>query len=544
MTTPSPTPSSTERARRATGLVAALGLAAGVIVAAARRLGDFDLPWHLALGRATVATHRLPLVDDFSYTFNGKRAADEPISDFVLYLAARLGGALGLQILAALAIALIAWLLIRRARPARWPVGCAFAALGLMTAGPWLIVRPALLAFVCLAAFLAILDGRARLWTLVPLQLAWSNVHGFAVLGPLFALAFAGHTLVCRLLAGRGGALFPAADGRHAVIAIVVALAVAAVACVSPLGWHLYLDPFAITSYQTMITEWAHSTLGFVVRYDLPLVVLGLLAIAALVIGPARPSAFDILVLVIAAALAMAAVRLIAPAAIIAAPLVARRLAPRLATARLLPLIIACFGLAAAPVIAAVPGMQYGIGFDERNLPEGAARFIAAQHPRGALFNFLPFGGWLTWRLYPELRVFIDGRTSHLYPLAFAERYAAAEHDPASFAAVAADYDVQWAVVRARPGERFSEPIAHDRRFVMVYLDDCAAIYVRRDGPNAELAANGYRLLRHLTLPPTEPVPPAFRAALIHDAALAVTQDPRSPRARAFATAADALPGS
>ena len=136
------------------------------------------------------------------------------------------------------------------------------------------------------------------------------------------------------------------------------------------------------------------------------------------------------------------------------------------------------------------------------------------------------------------MRVFIDGRTIKLYPFAFAERYNAAEHDAAAFGAVAAEYDIQWAVVRARPGERFSEPIARDRRFVMVYLDDCAAVYVRRDGVNAELAARGYKLLRHLTAPPTEPVPPAFRAALIHDATLAVTQDPRSLRARALAAAA------
>ncbi|HEX9104338.1 MAG TPA: hypothetical protein VF997_19140, partial [Polyangia bacterium] len=134
--------------------------------------------------------------------------------------------------------------------------------------------------------------------------------------------------------------------------------------------------------------------------------------------------------------------------------------------------------------------------------------------------------------------VFIDGRTAHLYPPALVERYAAAEHDPALFAALAAEYDLQWAIVRARPGESFSEPIARDAKWTMVYLDDCAAVYVRKDGPNGALAAGGYRLMRHLTTPPEGPILPALRAILRHDAALAIAQDPSSLRARAFAAAA------
>jgi hypothetical protein len=200
--------------------------------------------------------------------------------------------------------------------------------------------------------------------------------------------------------------------------------------------------------------------------------------------------------------------------------------------------VVALFGLACAPVILATPGLRYGTGFDEANLPDGAARFIAANHLEGPPFNFLPFGGWLTWRLYPDVRVFIDGRTGRLYPVPFFERYAAAEHDPRTWAGVVDEWQIQWAVVRARPGEVFSEPLARDRRFVMVYIDDCAAIYVRRDGPNADVAARGYTLLRHLTAPPTDSVPAAFRPALIHDAALAMAQDPRSLRARALAAAA------
>ena len=359
------------RARLA-GIVATLGLAAGVVVAAAQKIADFDLGWHLALGRLVATTHALPMHDDLSFTFRGQRAPDEFLADTLLYLAARAGGGLGLQLLGGVAIALLVWLMIARARPvAPWPVAVAFAALGLMAAGPWLVVRPALLSFVCFAASALVIDehrhsGRG-LWRLVPLQLLWSNLHGFAVFGPLFALAYAGDALLFR----RAGA------GRTAAIAA----AVAAIACCSPLGWRLYIDPFIVVYHQPLITEWTRTSLGFVLRYDLPLAVLGLALVAALV--RERPAAYDVLVGLVAVALSLMAVRMIALGAILAAPLCARRLGPALARARGASVLVALLGLLAAPVIASTPDTRFGRGYDRVNLPEGAVRFLVGAPPGG-----------------------------------------------------------------------------------------------------------------------------------------------------------------
>jgi len=464
--------------------------------------------------------------DSLSFTFAGARAPDEFLADTLLYLAARAGDGLGLQLVGAVAIALVAWLLIARARPAPWPVAVAFAALALMAAGPWLIVRPALLSFVCFAANAFVIDEQRRtgrgLWRLVPLQLLWSNLHGFAVFGPLFALAFAADAVVFR----RHGA------ARIAAIAIAVAL----VACVSPLGWRLYIDPFIVVYHQPLITEWTRTSLGFLARYDVALLVLGVALVAAMV--KARPEPYDVVVALVAVALSLMAVRMIALGAILAAPLAARRLAPALERARGAPILIALCGLLCAPVIASTPDTRFGRGYDRVNLPEGAAQWIAANRPSGNEWNFLPFGGWIAWRLAPEVRVFIDGRTGRLYSVDFLERYFAAEHDARLFADFVAQYDLQWAIVRARPGELFGEPIARDPKWTMVYLDDCAAVYVRKDGPNRALAERGYTLLRHLTQPPRGPVASNLQEALRHDAALAVAQDPSSRRARALAVAA------
>ncbi|HEX9104767.1 MAG TPA: hypothetical protein VF997_21295, partial [Polyangia bacterium] len=264
-----------------------------------------------------------------------------------MYLAARVGDGLGLQLVGAVAIALVAWLMVARARPAPWPVGVAFAALGLMAAAPWLVVRPALLSFVCFAGSAFIIDEARRtgrgLWRLVPLQLLWSNLHGFAVFGPLFALALASDALVFR----RAGA------ARTAAIAALVAV----VACASPLGWRLYVDPFVVIHHQPLITEWTRTSLGFVARYDVPLLVLGVALVAAL--WQKRPEPYDVLVALVAVALSLMAVRMIALGAILAAPLAARRLGPALARARGAHLLVALAGLGAVPIMATLPDTRY-----------------------------------------------------------------------------------------------------------------------------------------------------------------------------------------
>jgi hypothetical protein len=42
--------------------------------------------------------------------------------------------------------------------------------------------------------------------------------------------------------------------------------------------------------------------------------------------------------------------------------------------------------------------------------PEAAVAFIAQHHPAAPVFNSYNWGGYLIWKLYPQYRVFIDGR--------------------------------------------------------------------------------------------------------------------------------------
>jgi hypothetical protein len=178
--------------------------------------------------------------------------------------------------------------------------------------------------------------------------------------------------------------------------------------------------------------------------------------------------------------------------------------------------------------------LPLGVGFDTSHLPEGAARWVEQHHPVDAMWNSPPFGGYLAWRLYPDVRILMDGRHGLAYDLADVTAVDASEQDPAAFASLVQAHHIEWAVTRAFEGTASGVPLATSSDWTMVFLDDVAAVYVRHDGPDAPLAATGYFLLRHL-FSPEEILSLAVRggksaAPLAHDGALAAQQAPGSPR--------------
>ena len=48
---------------------------------------------------------------------------------------------------------------------------------------------------------------------------------------------------------------------------------------------------------------------------------------------------------------------------------------------------------------------------ERKTLPVGAVEWIAENRPAGEMFNHYNWGGYLIWKLWPEHRVFVDGRT-------------------------------------------------------------------------------------------------------------------------------------
>jgi hypothetical protein len=523
-------------------IAAAVAVVAFVVARSVHRLGDFDLPWHLAFGRIVVATRSVPRVDDLAYTHRPIQHA-EFVSDALLYLVQREGGALALQVTGALVAALafvVAWHPVRR----RGAMAILVASAAAAAATPWLLSRPATFSFLLLAVEMALLRihradpdgrrGRRALAALAPLFVLWANMHGFVVVGVAIAIGYLACRAAAKLARGRAAALLPPDDARGLGFAAIAVAAAVLGACINMAGPRLFLGPAVASRDFGHVTEWMRPTLSFLFVEHPASGVFLVLTLLAMAFGrdPDRsrraPTLFDLGVVVVALALAAGAVRLIAVASVLLLPIVAERLSAIVPSSMAMRASSAMAALLVAPLAMIGADTPIGVGFEPSHFPEGAVRFIERERPSGNMFNFAAFGGYLAWRLYPQYRVLIDGRTGWVHDPALARRVYEAESSPRAFDALARDLNLQWAVCRAHEGERFCLPPAASRAWAMVYWDDASAIYVRRGGENERMAEHRYAIVTHRTTP-DEMLAIALdggaRAdALAHDADLAQAQ--------------------
>jgi hypothetical protein len=522
---------------------------------AVRKLGDFDLPWHIALGRAVAELRAIPEHDPLAFTHQ-RITFLEPLSELLLYGLWKGGGALALQLFGALFSAGVGWVLFAQLRD-RGPI--AYLATGLALAGmnSWMVVRPATLSFFLIALTLALVEwhkgtGSPRTrrlieWSWPPLALIWANVHGFAFIGVGLCVVYSVYRVCCRLARGRLGALLPANDAGDnsallcALLACVAALANAA-GFVARLGPNRLFSTSPVERYGLeRVTESALPSLDFFVHHEPLGPILLLFALVGLWLGADRdgkrgwPSLFEIALVLLGIVGFVTMVRSVPLGVLLLTPVLAGRWGALLPRTALTRWALATSSWLAAGVALLNPGMNLGVGFDPTHFPERAVAFIERHQLRGHVFNFSPFGGYLSLMLYPERLVFMDGRLEHARDGDLVVRADHALRDPKVFAELERQFDFQYAVLSAREGEASGIPISRDSRWTMVHFDDVAAVYVRSPGPNAALAASGYRVLRHLSnLGAVLQLASAGgekAQLLMHDGQLAVAQDPYSPRA-------------
>lgn len=534
--------------RRGLAIAGIVGLAATVVVLSRRPLTDYDLPWNLATGRILWASHAIPRIDDLAFTHGALRYV-EVVGDWFLWGVRRYFGDRGLQTVGALSAAIAFGATFLRARRAH-PIAMLLTSWLAAATVSWFTVRPATLSFALLSAGLLVIDGHrecvtrwTRLLPVVPLAFLWANVHGFVA---LFALLLAFHALDVVFEARRR----PDVAGAARATALLVLAALGA-ASINTLGPALLLGSFRAAERFSGITEHARPSLRYLF-YDVP-VASALFAVAVLSIAVGKepdgrrvPPLFDVLVSGVAIVGFFGVVRLTPVALLLLVPIAARRLSSLVPLTNLIGGAIAFTPLAAAAYAALFVETSNTPGFDAKRLPVDAADFVLRVAPAGRMYNFMPFGGYLAYRLHPRYRVFNDGRNALARSAEFVRRARVASSQPETFAQIVRDYSLEWAVTTSAEGESQDIALGRSPEWTMIYLDDVAAVYVRRSGPNAGLAAAGYRALRH-HLNPSEVIEVAMSdgdlpLALWHDGALAFAQAPWSSRA-SFLAAAGGIAG-
>jgi hypothetical protein len=518
----------------------ALGALLAVYALASRCLGDPDLGWHLATGRSIVTHGAIPRVDDLAFAHAPVRYV-VAVADVLLYLVARARGELALQIFGAVVAVLTPAIVFVHGR--RTPTALFASALVLAALNAWVSPSAAPLSYPLLATELLLLDlhrrgARRALYALVPLLFLWANTHGSVAIGAAVVLAYALSRFVER---------------DRALPTLLVASAAVLAATLNPGGPRVLLGPLRFGESLGNVTEWMPPTWRLLVDHQPLVFVFAALGIASLAFGrepdeegTRSPRIFDVLAIVGSLIAVTQMTRMIPLAAIVIAPIAARRLGHLVPRTPAMALASSAATVAAAGFLFSNPPTRLGIGFDPVIFPVAATSFVERAKPAGRMWNFWPFGGYLAWRLGPEREVLVDGRNTLAHDRTLVERANASITEPAAFEALVDQYEIEWAITRASTAEPTSGGgVARSKRFVMVYLDDVAAVYARTDGVNATLARDGYRILRHDTPPGlmleiATSQDASAKKRLAHDGDLAFAQAPASTRST-FAFACGAI---
>ncbi len=478
-----------------------------------RTLSDPDFFWQLATGRWVAQHHHVFSTDVFSYTAAGQPWI-YPVGSGLLFYSVYLVGGFGLlSWLGAIAACGTVALLLRKGSAVTAGLGIVAVPLIVSRTTP----RAEMFSVVLFAAFLSILwenyrSGARRLWLLPVLMVAWVNLHLGFVSGLALLFAFAGMDVLEMLDRGCRPAAF-----ERLRLAAPWYVATALSTLVNPWGWNIYLALVRqnrfMAEHSEWISEWGKMPLNTTVlahAFDLhnPSAFHLLLVAAALaVVAALWQREWGIVCLLVGAAnqgvqhlrmQALAACVMVVAGGSVLLPVV-QPLGGRMRAAR------SQFVLAAAEAAAAIflagiwcvnalsisdfalssPGTGLSWWF-----PERAVAYLERANIPGEIFNSYIQGGYLIWRLGPSHRAYIDGRAMPFGAGALLHhvQLLSSPPDSTTWQAEANRYNINVVLL---PLNRFQSELGFVKGFCNsnnwkpVYLDELAAVFLRR-GPQTE----------------------------------------------------------
>lgn len=465
-----------------------LALASMFAYRISNNVADVDL-WHeMALARETFASGRVPLEDRFAYTPTKHPVVHHEWGAGVVAFCAMtsLGesGIVAAKYALAFGLGVVCWLCASRRGASVGAFGLLAAVAVLLADQGFSTLRAQMYSYLLTACLLYWLDRDRqgdRKWLLVwlPVYVVWLNLHaGFLVGAGIFLLYW----------------LEQAARRQPHAHLLLAGSAMIALIALNPYGLHYYeyLATAALMP-RPLIDEW-----GPLWRSGTPYQI-GLFAVSLVLLGyTARHVGFrsvrGLPAILVCAALAVKSTRLLnfyaivwlcyLPAYFEATPLgqSLRRRYPK----RAWPLAAVCAAMVAVSVPPFVLAKPWLLRVPEEPIPRfgnhviypvGAVDFLARTAFRGKLMVPFDWGAYVSWRLFPDVKVSIDSRYEVAYPPGSLERnsifYRALDGWEAVLAAEQADAVL---VPKALPVCKHMPSL---RGWRQVYGDANAQIYLR-----------------------------------------------------------------
>ena len=457
---------------------------------------DPDFWWHIRIGRWMVENGRLPSNDIFTFTVPSHVWTDhEYLTETIMWLIYSNAGLLGISVFFGLVTYSGFLLMYRQVRRQPFVIVGIGLALGAVAGAPIWGPRAQMITFAlsCLELYWlqGYLSGRSRALQFFPLVMAlWANLHGGWVIG----FVWLGVALVAELA---GWAWEPSnpAHRKHVRFLVIVGAASAVAVLATPHGFSLYLYPFqtvASMAQEKLIVEWFSPDFHQAFLHPFEGMILLLIVGFAL----RRPALYEVLLTLVALALALQSVRNIALFVAATTPVLinsyseywkelskARGWKPNLPSRRIFAVItaVALLVVALATFVhiadATSPSKQQDL--TATTYPVAAADWLAAHPEIGTrMYNQYGWGGYLAYRFYPDphRKVFIFGEAA-LMGDDLLNDYEDIQTLRPDWKTMLDKYGVDYIVYNK--GEALANVLATQTEWKLVYQDSVAVIYVR-----------------------------------------------------------------
>ena len=404
-----------------------------------RPIRDNDFFWHLKTGEWIWQHGEIPVKDPFSFPTEGLESIRERVimtspwlSQVIFWGSYAAAGMPGIVLLRFAIIFCLVIVMMKR----REGDGILYAGLLLLFLSMLLksypVERPQVFSFLFFALLLFLLEGRkvrkaaehadrrydrSLFITLPLLMLVWANMHAGYVTGMATIVLF----IFCEGLKFASPSLRPMERSDYHVLALAGMIGVLA-SFINPNTYRIFADNILFQyDYVTFSNIEFQSTVRIFRRYHdySVLIYWGILALSAvgLLVQIKKINITEASLLAATGFFSFTSVRYIAFFMIAALPAVGRLFSVTRLLNPARALILAA-ALAAAIFFTrdhlTLQPLSSGKWVDGERFPAAAADFILTNNLKGNMYNYFDWGGYLIWRLAPERKVFIDGRT--LYP--------------------------------------------------------------------------------------------------------------------------------
>ena len=477
--------------------IVALLLLAAIVVLVLFPVFSYDLYWHMANGRYMVETGSIVNQEIFSYTAPGVEFNNhEWLSQILLYFVHEVGGGQGLIILKVGIVLLIVFFLYRTARifGASTTLALLLCLFAILSGLYRYTVRPQLFSLLGFSALIYVLysfrerafDKRV-LYALPPIMFFWDWFHG-VIYGFVFLVAFLFAEHINHFLMGRtkGGFQFSCMS-KEDLQTLTKWVAVTFVA--------MLLNPYGPLSYDVFIemvsgNKMVVSTLEFLPanwREHKPFWILSFLVGVSILARGKKIDLAQIVVLVPFFFLSVRYSRVIGVFSLLTVPVLAANivfLSSRFAGYKIvarrgrgiliLVSLLSVMYVGYYKFLAPKTPQSFGVHMSEQFLPVGSVQFVKRMGLTGNLYNSGKFGGYLSFHLAPERKIFL-----YNHHAIFSE-IKASVFDPG----VLESWNIEYAIVGSSEELTQLFPNSHWAR---IYRDESAVLVIRRSPKNQAL---------------------------------------------------------